>query len=150
MLAKLDIYIAIALLFLGFVIYITCRQDVVFGIFVCISPSNVGLLEHLHIPLHYTGNILSYIFLFCLPDALWYFSLLLLQKYFYKSCSLWSKLLLVTAVLLPFVHELFQYFALLPGTFDMFDIYSYLLTLLVFLTLWRLQQIKLCKLKLIK
>jgi hypothetical protein len=92
-------------------------------------------LKYLKIDLPYHGNPLVYFLLFCLPDVLWYYALLLLQKQFYND-SIFSKVLLICTVLLPFVLEIMQYFRILSGTFDFADIVFYLFTLVIFIFLW--------------
>jgi hypothetical protein len=130
---KKSIFIAVALILTGCLIYATCRQDIialsVFG--------KANFLESIKIDIHYQGNIFTYFLLFCLPDMLWYFALLLIQKQFYNKDILLSKILFYCALSLPFVFEMMQYFGTIRGTFDIADISFYLLTLIIFIVLWK-------------
>ena len=80
-----------------------------------------------------TNNPLVYFMVFCLPDALWYMSLLLVQIFFLKEKGWLNRLLVGIAVSLPFLLETGQYFGCVSGTFDWFDIITYCLTLIIFL-----------------
>lgn len=82
-----------------------------------------------------TNNPIIYFGVFCLPDALWYLSLLLIQTFFLKEKG-WLNILLVgIAISLPFLWEIGQYLCFVSGTFDWFDIITYFLTLILFLCL---------------
>lgn len=85
-----------------------------------------------------TNNPLVYFAVFCLPDALWYMSLLLIQTIFLKEKGWLNRLLVAIAVSLPFLLEIFQYYGLMKGTFDWYDVMSYLFTLILFLCLRKL------------
>ena len=80
-----------------------------------------------------TNNPLVYFMVFCLPDALWYMSLLLVQTFFIEEKGWLNRLLVGIAVSLPFLLETGQYFGCVSGTFDWFDIITYCLTLIIFL-----------------
>jgi len=127
-------YIALILLAVGCVFYAVFRQDIIFFSLL----DNPKFLKLIQINIHYQeGNILLYFLLFCLPDMLWYMALLLFQKQFYYAGSVFSKILFCLSVSLPFFLEFMQYFGIIPGTFDIADIGYYLLTLLIFLILWK-------------
>lgn len=80
-----------------------------------------------------TKNPFNYFLVYCLPDALWYMSLLLLQTYFLVGKGLLNRLLIIIAIILPFLLEIFQYFEIISGTFDWYDILTYCLTLIFYL-----------------
>lgn len=125
-------YAGFSLLFLllGTLIYCTCRQDVIF----LLPLQGSELLEAIKIDIHYNGNPLIYFFLFCLPDALWYLALLLLQLAFFEKGVL-NIILFFLAMALPFLLEALQYFGVILGTADVYDVIFYSLILIVFL-LW--------------
>ncbi len=135
---KKCLIIAFALILTGCLIYATCRQDIIFFSFL----DKPKFLELISVNVHYQeGNVLLYFLLFCFPDMLWYMALLLFQKQFYNVDSMFSKILFYLSILLPFILEFMQYFRVIPGTFDIADIGCYLLTLLIFLILWRRKKI---------
>jgi hypothetical protein len=127
------------MLIIGTVIYCTCRQNV---IFLAIFRGST-LLEAIKIDVQYTGNPFIYFLLFCLPDALWYFALLLLQNNFYDGSAI-SKIIFCFAIILPFILEILQYFDVIYGTFDFIDLIIYLITFLIFL-LWKNVKFSFCK-----
>ncbi len=132
--SKKYLLIIILLITAGSLIYMTCRQDILFFSIL----GNPKFLELIRINIHYQkGDILLYFLLFCLPDILWYTALLLSQKQFYNTDSIFSKILLYITALLPFILEFMQYFGVIAGTFDIIDIIFYLLILLIFITLWK-------------
>ena len=69
---------------------------------------------------------------YCLPDALWYMSLLLIQTLFWNERGWLNRLLIGLAISLPFLLEAGQYFGMLAGTFDRLDICTYCFTLILF------------------
>ena len=129
--------IALLLLIAGVGIYATCRQDVIF-----LTPfQETKLLEWIRIDIQYqNGNIFTYFLLFCFADVLWYVALLLLQLQFYNR-GITSKTLFYVAVTLPFILEFLQYFKIISGTFDIVDITAYLITYLIFLIVWKRNQL---------
>lgn len=80
-------------------------------------------------------NPFFYFLIFCLPDALWYMSLLLSQLLFVNKKGFVSRLLIYFAVASPFLLEIMQYFGFISGTFDWCDILTYCFTLILFLCL---------------
>lgn len=119
---------AFALLLIGASIYLLFRQDAIF-----VSWIDADILRYLYIEIPNDCNSrIIYILLYCLPDALWYAALLVLQKPFIQY-GLLSKLLFWACVILPFLMEILQYFGLMPGTFDWFDILTYFMTLITML-----------------
>lgn len=84
-------------------------------------------------PFFIEGAFLSpvlYFIVYCLPDGLWYASLLLLLKAL-SSYDLFSFATYVLGVASPFILEILQYARIIPGTFDLFDIITYVITLII-------------------
>ncbi len=122
--------VAVALLVIGSGIYFYCRLPII-------------AFDKLHVAsgkiiIGNTENPLVYFIVFCLPDALWYMALLLLQTWFLTEKGWLNRLLVGIAVSLPFLLEAGQYLGFISGTFDWFDITTYCLTLILFLCLRKL------------
>lgn len=124
---KKNIYVAMLLLFAGSLVYLLFRQDVIF-----LSRVNQDVLHIFHISIERSDNILIYILLYCLPDGLWYAALLMSQVSFVQ-CGRMNKLWFGMAVALPFLLEALQGWHCIAGTFDLYDIITYLITLLIFM-----------------
>ncbi|MDB5131138.1 MAG: hypothetical protein JWR02_887 [Mucilaginibacter sp.] len=64
-------------------------------------------------------------------DAVWYTALCLVVSYLsiHKYLTIPAKFMLL---LLPFVSEAGQYFSIVPGTFDWFDILTYLIVIIIY------------------
>lgn len=117
---------AIVFLLVGASIYLFFRQNVIFLSWV--DPDTLNCLQ-----IKLSDNLnepLTYVLLYCLPDALWYAALLMLQIPFYRY-GIVNKLLFYVCVLLPYVLEILQYGGLMSGTFDWFDILTYTITLTI-------------------
>lgn len=72
--------------------------------------------------------------IYSLPDALWYVALLLLQPIPRKDrISISSRVLTLTAVALPFIHEGLQYLGVAPGSFCFIDLSFYLIILILYI-----------------
>lgn len=125
---KRGIYCVIALLLLlGLSIYYFFRKPILAFTLFRIAPC-----EHIAIN---TSNPFFYFVVYCLPDALWYMSLLLTQTFFQKETGWLNRLLLGIAISLPFLLETGQYYGFVSGTFDRLDIFTYCFTLILFLCL---------------
>lgn len=116
--------IAILSLIIGAAIYALCRVDILF-------------LEIIDDPFKYmkcipNKSVISYFIVYCLPDMLWYISLLLIQYKLGINLRA-SKIILYIAISLPFILEGLQYLHVIHGTFDWWDMLCYLLTLILFL-----------------
>lgn len=118
--------IALSFLVIGAGIYAFFRMDIIFLNYFGDPFSTIKILLK--------DTILSNIFRYCLPDALWYGALLLIQNKI-ASKHIISKILFYISVCLPFILEALQYYHVIPGTFDIIDIIIYLLTLILFLCL---------------
>lgn len=123
-----DFLIAATSLCIGILIYLTCRSNIW-------AIDFIGL-EHLSFQPKFKNNILPNLFIYCLPDALWYLSLLLLQIQFYHRTILLTRILWWCSVILPFIIEILQAIRFIPGTYDVYDIIFYLLTFIIVL-LWK-------------
>ena len=122
--------VSIALLMIGTGIYFIFRTPIRVFEMLGITQYQIVVLE--------TQNSFNYFLVFCSSDALWYMSLLLLQTFFLAGKGLVNRLLIVIAIILPFLLEMFQYFNIMCGTFDWYDILTYCLTLILFLCLKKL------------
>ena len=112
-------FAAILCLLVGVGLYVFFRPDALFVTMLNIPTPSCSLTPH-------------YFILYCLPDGLWYFALLILQYSLLQKNKM-SKLLLYFAVALPFVLECMQALGWFWGTFDWYDILTYSITLIVFI-----------------
>ena len=119
----------ISFLFLlgGSFLYIIFRPDVLF-----LLPFENAIDEIP--PFEIQHGIVAYTIIYNLPDALWYAAILFLQKNPWKTKWNW---IAVFTVSLPFIHELCQLTGVLPGTFDLADLLFYIITLTIFLIIWK-------------
>ena len=124
----LVLHIGIFLLLAGSSIYLLFRQKVLFLSW--ISPDILALI-HVSTP-EPNSNILIYMLLYCFPDGLWYAALLILQSSLVNQEKT-GKIMLLLSMLLPFMLEFAQLFELIPGTFDCYDLITYLIILILFI-----------------
>lgn len=113
----------------GAMIYVTCRQDVIF-----LSPlRSQPWFDKIKI---YSGSNSPMIemMIYNLPDALWYYSMLSVMILLYDK-TMFSIVLVVVAMAFPFVLEIMQAQGVISGTFDWYDILIYLITLIITLCL---------------
>lgn len=130
---KCDVIIlvaSIALLIIGAGVYFIFRTPIRIFEMLGITQYQIVVLE--------TQNSFNYFLVYCSSDALWYMSLLLLQTFFLAGKGFVNRLLIIIAIFLPFLLEMFQYFNIMCGTFDWYDILTYCLTLILFLCLKKL------------
>ena len=130
---KCDVIIlvaSIALLIIGAGVYFIFRTPIRIFEMLGITQYQIVVLE--------TQNSFNYFLVYCSSDALWYMSLLLLQTFFLTGKGFVNRFLIIIAILLPFLLEMFQYFNIMCGTFDWYDILTYCLTLILFLCLKKL------------
>ena len=118
---------AVVCVFLGGLIYVFFRQDIMALRY--LSPQ---MLDAIKCSVNLNGNRLGYYFLFCSPDALWYLALLLLQLQYLRK-SVMSQVLVWVTIMIPFLLEMLQYYGVCRGTFDWCDILSYLIILILIL-----------------
>lgn len=120
--------IALSSLVCGCFIYLFFRRDIIgLELFPIDAPSLVIEIKH---------NIVTDIIIYNLPDALWFFSLLLFQVQFYKKSNLLSRIVLYVSITLPFIWEIMQAYNIIRGTFDIFDIIIYSLVLIIIMV-WK-------------
>ena len=124
-----QIVLAIVSLVMGCLIYLLFRQDILAMHWI----GNPQWIEPFRINIRYDGNLLTYVLLYCLSDALWFFSLLILQFQIFDKSIILCNTLLYSTIALPFILEALQYFKIIGGTFDILDIASYLIVLLIVL-----------------
>ncbi len=98
----------------------------------------IFVFQELNIPQKYrfhlnTHNPLVYFTIFCLPDALWYISLLLIETIFLPLISSIRKISFILALCLPFILEFLQHFGIISGTFDICDVITYCTILVIYL-----------------
>lgn len=67
---------------------------------------------------------------YCLPDALWYASLMLMLQAL-SSNDVFGKIVYAIGAASPFILEAMQLAKLIPGTFDILDIVAYLTTIII-------------------
>ena len=130
---KCDVIIlvaSIALLIIGAGVYFIFRTPIRVFEMLGITQYQIVVLQN--------QNPFNYFLVYCSSDALWYMSLLLLQTFFLAGKGFVNRLLIVIAIILPFLLEMFQYFNIMCGTFDWYDILTYCLTLILFLCLKKL------------
>lgn len=120
----LVIILAIISLLLGIGIYYFFRTPIIAFAKLHITQVEIQTINK--------DNPIIYFLIYCLPDALWYMSLLLVQSLFFEEKGWLNRLLVGTAISLPFLLEIGQYFELISGTFDWYDILTYCITLLIF------------------
>ena len=121
-----NIVLSIVSILLGTYIYIFYRQDIVFKTYFN--------LDNIYNYQDCSNNFIKYYLIYCLPDALWYFALLIIQIELLTKIF-FSQLLFLVSIALPFICEILQLFNKIKGTFDMRDVCIYLITLLI--VLWK-------------
>ena len=116
-------WIALILLLAGCLIYLIFRQNIIAFSLIsndCLNTIKINLTNEC---------ATTYFFLYCLPDALWYLSLLYFQiPYTQKSQG---KILFGVSAMLPFVTEFLQKLGIIKGTFDWWDILTYVIVLTI-------------------
>lgn len=124
--SKRRIILSCILLLIGSSIYILFRQDAIF-----ISWIDADLLSSIRIDKSiFNGTIASYLILYCAPDALWYAALITLQIPFYHYGGI-HRTIAIICFSLPFALELMQFAGILNGTFDLWDMTTYIITLTI-------------------
>lgn len=127
-------WIALLLVLLGSLIYLIFRQDIVaFSIISndCLNAIKINLSNE---------RATTYFFLYCLPDALWYLSLLFFQIPYIHNLR--GKVLFGVSAMLPFVLEFLQKSGIIRGTFDWWDILTYIIVLtIILISSWKQKRI---------
>ena len=119
----------ISFLFLcsGVFLYVLFRPDV---LFLLPLEKIIEIIPQLEIKHGFVADAMVY----NLPDALWYAAILVLQPN--PRTMKWNWVIKLT-VSLPFIHELSQLFGVVPGTFDITDLLFYVVTLTIFIIIWK-------------
>ncbi|MBQ3576558.1 MAG: hypothetical protein IJA28_03975 [Coprobacter sp.] len=120
--------IALSSLICGCFIYLFFRKNII-GLEVLSIDTSSLIIEIEH-------NIVTDIIIYNLPDALWFFSLILFQVQFYKKSNLLSKVILYACIALPFIGEIMQKHNIISGTFDIIDVVLYALVLIIVM-IWK-------------
>lgn len=117
------------MLFVGLAIYVLFRTPIY-----ALSWMDPELIGKLSLNIDFSVNkSIVYFIKYCLPDMLWYYSLLMSQTFFLKdNASRENILLFYFAASAPFVMEILQFIEIVPGTFDVADILVYIFTLITF------------------
>lgn len=120
---------SVSILIFGVILYLLFRQEVLFlEVFLGIKK---GVLSHWD----FSSPILYFI-AYCLPDGLWYLSMLysndLISKNFKLPKNKSSRIINLLVIATPFILELSQWLGVIIGTFDFWDILTYVLTLIAY------------------
>lgn len=134
--ASVILILAVVCLLLGTGIYYFFRMPIIAFTKLHITQVEIQTVK---------DNPFIYFLVYCLPDALWYMSLLLVQTLFFKEKGWLNRLLVGTAISLPFLLEAGQYLGFVSGTFDWYDILIYCITLILFLCLRKTSLLQLSK-----
>lgn len=111
----------------GCLLYILFRKDIIGFQILDIQQE---LLNSYYIGINHE-NIIYYFVAFCLGDGLWFLSLLLIQIELGQKAVSYSKYILITSILLPFILEFLQMLNIINGTFDIIDVLTYLLVIFI-------------------
>lgn len=114
----------------GTCIYLKSRNNIIF--FDWIPSSVITIIKD--IPVIYPSDRLSWLrnfLIFNLPDGLWYAALLLFQISFLSVKDSISKLIFYFSATVPFIWELLQILHEVPGRFDIMDMLTYFIVLLI-------------------
>ena len=131
--ASIILFLAIVLLLIGTGIYYFFRTPIIAFTKLNITQGEIQTINK--------DNLFIYFLVYCLPDALWYMSLLLVQTFFLKETGWLNRLLVGIAFSLPFLLEIGQYLGLISGTIDWLDIITYCITLILFLCLRKISSL---------
>ena len=123
--ASVFLFFAVVCLLIGVGIYYFFRTPIIALVKLHITPVEMQTMNK--------DTPFIYFLIYCLPDALWYVSLLLVQTLFFEEKGRLSRLLIGVAISLPFLLETGQYFGFISGTFDWYDIIVYSVTLIIYL-----------------
>lgn len=111
----------------GAAIYFVFRRPVFFtDIF--IQNGLTSPLVHLH------DGVIAYFLCYVMPDICWCLSLML-----FATCSPF-RFTKIAAATLPFFFELGQLVGVIAGTFDIYDLLSYSLIIVIFFLIWKRNQ----------
>lgn len=124
--------ISIVALTVGGLIYIIFRSE---SLLMFQWLKEIGIMEYVErLRLEYGHyNIYEWV-KNCMPAGLWLLSyLLIIDAIWRKENTLTYKIFIGLLPVLSFCSEIMQYYRLLPGTFDIMDICSYLVAILLFI-----------------
>lgn len=109
---------------MGTTIYTLCRRNISFVVYI------TGIEEGILASICDGKNPIINFIVYCLPDGLWYASLLLLLKVIYSD-DFFGRTIYTIGILSPFVLELLQLKTIIPGTFDILDLITYTIVLII-------------------
>lgn len=119
---------AIVCLLLGAMMYLLFREDIIF-----INLLKLNKVCHRH---SLGESAFAYWFIYCFPDALWYISLILFQTVLSRHYNTLCRVAFWVIILaLPYALEILQYLRLMYGTFDWWDMITYLVITILLLCL---------------
>ncbi|MDD4406241.1 MAG: hypothetical protein PHO36_15945 [Parabacteroides sp.] len=132
--------LSFGLLFIGGSIYLLFRPK---SLLMFVWVDKLGLTAAIDKLRDEVSHIsLSRTFTYCLPDGLWVASYVILvhaiiPREHRDNLIFWSYLLPIIAV----VFEFFQYLNLIPGVFDIFDLVSYIIPLIIYTIYLRYEKV---------
>lgn len=106
--------LSILILALGAFIYVLFREEVIFTDFLTIYFGKFPLIV---LPENDLSNLIKY----NLPDALWCLSLIV------YTTTISNKFLIAICLFIPPLMELAQLVGVIPGTFDFYDLFIYII-----------------------
>lgn len=133
-------FVAFVMVLIGTLIYVFFRRNILFvewfvgehhGKFCSWAVENAD-------------NRLVHFFVYCLPDALWYAALLVIQYPLSRIGGI-NRMIYCLCAVMPFVLELAQGLRLMPGTFDMADMLTYILTYYTIILCLKRKSLQHCK-----
>lgn len=114
----------------GLSIYLLLRHDTLF------IGALIGLEDGLLCDYVSDTPFMNFV-IYCVPDGLWYLSLLHVNELIHKQCLDNRKTILDWVVLtIPYSFEIAQLTEWIPGTFDLMDILTYVVITTIYL-IWK-------------
>ena len=110
-------FVSLTSLVLGMGIYIFFRNTNML-IFAWIPP--LGFLKNVYIPLEH--SLITSMFLYNLPDALWFLSGILFIRFLWFNKHKEQKIYLICFYFIGAIFEISQLSSVIPGTFDLLDL----------------------------
>ena len=131
-LRKIQIPAAVTMVVAGAAIYLLFRSRHLLGFHLLDALGLGAVVDCLRSSVH--GVHPSEFVMFCLPDGLWTLGYILIIDRILLADPLRRRLLMASVIpLLGTLSELLQYMGLMPGTFDEFDLFCYVMPYLSYL-----------------
>lgn len=135
-LRKIQIPAAVTMVVAGAAIYLLFRSHHLLGFHLLDALGLSGVVDILRSSVHDVHP--PEFVIFCLPDGLWTLGYILIIDRILLADTLRSRLFLTSVIpLAGAISELLQYVGLMPGTFDEFDLFCYIVPYLSYLV-WQL------------